>query len=224
MDAKSFRNRCVRAGQIAVGLCIIANFLPGIYLWLAHGIMPSFKDIIQLWLLAASAYAVSWVVQPLAYYGAIGTAGSYLSWVVGSVVDIRLPAVTMAQEIADVKSGTEEGEVISMLAVAVSVFVSVSMITVFTIAGTKLIPLLPEFITNSFSYILPSLFGAVYVSLAKKNMKLGLGTLAVALVVLVLASFTTIKGALVNLFVVIMGMVVARIVYVSGRKNAEKSK
>ena len=130
----------------------------------------------------------------------------------------------MAQEIADVKSGTEEGEVISMLAVAVSVFVSVSMITVFTIAGTKLIPLLPEFITNSFSYILPSLFGAVYVSLAKKNMKLGLGTLAVALVVLVLASFTTIKGALVNLFVVIMGMVVARIVYVSGRKNAEKSK
>lgn len=26
MDAKSFRNRCVRAGQIAVGLCIIANF------------------------------------------------------------------------------------------------------------------------------------------------------------------------------------------------------
>lgn len=87
-----------------------------------------------------------------------------------------------------------------------------------------MIPLLPEFITNSFSYILPSLFGAVYVSLAKKNMKLGLGTLAVALVVLVLASFTTVKGALVNLFVVIMGMVVARIVYVSGRKNAEKSK
>ena len=68
------------------------------------------------------------------------------------------------------------------------------------------------------------MFGAVYVSLAKKNMKLGLGTLAVALVVLVLASFTTVKGALVNLFVVIMGMVVARIVYVSGRKNAEKSK
>jgi len=221
MDAKAFRNRCVKAGQLAVGLCIIANFLPGVYLWAAHGIMPSLGDLFQLWLLAAGAFGVSWIVQPIAYYGAIGTAGSYLSWVVGSVVDIRLPAVTMAQKIADVESGTEEGEVISMLAVAVSVFVSVSMVTVFTIIGTQVIPLLPAFVTGSFNYILPALFGAVYVSLAKKNMRMGLGTLAVAIVVLVLASHTSIKGAIVNLFVVIMGMVVARIVYVSDQKKVK---
>lgn len=216
---KEFRARCIRAGQLAMVLCIIANFIPGFYLWLAHGIAPTLPDIFKLWLLAAGAYAVSWVVQPIAYFSSIGTAGSYLSWVVGSVVDIRLPAVTMAQEIAKVEAGTEEGEVISMLGVSVSVFVSVSMVTVFTIAGTMLIPLLPAFITGSFSYILPALFGAVYINLAKKNMKMGLGTLAVALVVLFINSFVGIQGALVNLFVVIMGMVVARCVYVMERKG-----
>ena len=219
MNAQEFRTRCIKAGQFAMILCIIANFIPGIYLWLSHGIVPSLPDLFQLWLLAAGAFGVSWVVQPLAYYSAIGTAGSYLSWVVGSVVDIRLPAVNMAQEIAKVEPGTEEGEVISMLGVSVSVFVSVSMVTIFTLAGTMLIPLLPAFITGSFNYILPALFGAVYINLAKKNMKMGLGTLAVALIVLYINNFVGIKGALINLLVVIMGMIVARCVYVMEKKK-----
>ena len=219
MNAQEFRTRCIKAGQFAMILCIIANFIPGIYLWLFHGIVPSLPDLFQLWLLAAGAFGVSWVVQPLAYYSAIGTAGSYLSWVVGSLVDIRLPAVNMAQEIAKVEPGTEEGEVISMLGVSVSVFVSVSMVTIFTLAGTMLIPLLPAFITGSFNYILPALFGAVYINLAKKNMKMGLGTLAVALIVLYINNFVGIKGALINLLVVIMGMIVARCVYVMEKKK-----
>ena len=219
MNAQEFRTRCIKAVQFAMILCIIANFIPGIYLWLFHGIVPSLPDLFQLWLLAAGAFGVSWVVQPLAYYSAIGTAGSYLSWVVGSVVDIRLPAVNMAQEIAKVEPGTEEGEVISMLGVSVSVFVSVSMVTIFTLAGTMLIPLLPAFITGSFNYILPALFGAVYINLAKKNMKMGLGTLAVALIVLYINNFVGIKGALINLLVVIMGMIVARCVYVMEKKK-----
>lgn len=93
-----YKKRIIKSGQIALVLCIIANFIPGIYLWIAHGIMPTPQDLLQLWLLAAGAFGVSWVVQPIAYFGAIGTAGTYLSWVVGSVVDIRLPAALMAQK------------------------------------------------------------------------------------------------------------------------------
>lgn len=215
-----YKQRIIRSGQIALIMCIIANFIPAVYLWIAHGIMPSFQDILQIWLLAAGAYAVSWIVQPIAYFGAIGTAGTYLSWVVGSVVDIRLPAALMAQKMADVDPNSEEGECISTMAIAVSVFVSVGMITLFTIIGVQIIPYFPAFITGSFDYILPALFGAVYINLAKKNMRMGIGTLAVAIVLLLLMSFTSVPGALVNLLVVILGMVVARIVYVSDRKKA----
>lgn len=215
-----YKQRIIRSGQIALIMCIIANFIPGIYLWVVHGIMPSLQDILQIWLLAAGAYAVSWIVQPIAYFGAIGTAGTYLSWVVGSVVDIRLPAALMAQKMADVDPNSEEGECISTMAIAVSVFVSVGMITLFTIIGVQIIPYFPPFITGSFDYILPALFGAVYINLAKKNMRMGIGTLAVAIVLLIAMSFTSVPGALVNLLVVILGMVVARVVYVSDRKKA----
>lgn len=216
-----YKKRIIKSGQIALVLCIIANFIPGIYLWIAHGIMPTLQDLLQLWLLAAGAFGVSWVVQPIAYFGAIGTAGTYLSWVVGSVVDIRLPAALMAQKMAGVDPNSEEGEVISTLAIAVSVFVSVGMITLFTIIGVQIIPYFPPFITGSFNYILPALFGAVYINLAKRNMRMGIGTLVVAIIILIAMSFTSIPGALVNLLVVILGMVVARIVYVSDRNKQQ---
>lgn len=186
--------------------------------------MPTPGDLLQLWLLGLGAFGVSWVVQPIAYFGALGTAGTYLSWCVGSVVDIRLPASLMGQQMAGVEPNTEEGEVISTLSIAVSVFVSVSMITLFTIIGVKIIPYFPKFITGSFSYILPALFGAVYMNLAKKNLRMGIGTLLVAIFILVAVRVLhlSIPGALVNLTVVILGMVVARVVYVMDRNKAQK--
>ena len=48
---------------------------------------------------------------------------------------------------------------------------------------------------------------------------MGLGTLAVALIVLYINNFVGIKGALINLLVVIMGMIVARCVYVMEKKK-----
>ena len=79
----------------------------------------------------------------------------------------------------------------------------------------------PPFITGSFNYILPALFGAVYINLAKRNMRMGIGTLIVAIVVLMGMSFTSVPGALVNLLVVILGMVVARVVYVRKKKKKQ---
>ena len=217
-----FRSRCIKAGQITVLLCIVANFIPGIYLWIFHGIMPTLTDLLQIWLLAAGAYAVSWVVQPLAYFATLGTAGSYLSWTIGNVVDIRLPAAPMAQEVAHVQPNTEEAEVISTIAIAASVFVSVPIITLFTFIGTQLIPILPPFITGMFNYILPALFGAVFVSLARKNLRGGIGTLLVAITLLIVLSSTSIPGALINLVVVISGMLIARVIYVYDRNKVKK--
>ena len=50
-------------------------------------------------------------------------------------------------------------------------------------------------------------------------MKMGAGTILMALAVLYIASYFTVKGALINLLVVVLGMVIARIVYVSERKK-----
>ncbi len=134
--------------------------------------------------LVAATYGVSWIVQPIAYYPTLGAPGSYIGWLAGSVGDIRMPAASMAQKIAGVEAGTHEGEVVGTIGTCCSIFVSASMITIFTIVGYKVIPLLPEFVTNSFNYILPALFGAIYVDIARKDIRAGGCTIAVALAIM----------------------------------------
>ena len=86
----------------------------------------------------ASAYGVSWVVQPISYFPILGTAGSYIGWLAGSVGDIRLPAASMAQKVTGVEAGTHEGDVIGTIGTACSVFVSAGMITLFIFIGSCL--------------------------------------------------------------------------------------
>ena len=80
----------------------------------------------------------------------------------------------MAHKAAKVEAGTPEGDVIATLGIATSVFVSVTIIGIFTLVGASVIPLLPKFIIASFKFIVPAVFGAVYVELASKDYKLGL--------------------------------------------------
>ena len=92
---------------------IFANFLPGIYLWLAYDTIPSLNDLIVIWTTMAAAFGVSWFIQPLSYFGSLGTAGSYIAWIAGSAADIRIPAVTMAQKVANVEPNTPKGDIIA---------------------------------------------------------------------------------------------------------------
>lgn len=167
----TFDQKVIRNGRITVGIACIANFVPALYVDLKYGVQPSISVLLQLYGALAATYGITWIIQPIAYYPTMGAAGSYIGWLAGSCGDIRMPAAAMAQKIVGVEPGTHEGDVIGTLGVACSVFVSASLITLFVIIGNQVIPMLPPFITGSFSYILPSLFGAIFVDNARKNLK-----------------------------------------------------
>ena len=179
----SFNSKIIRVGTITVSFAIFANFLPGIYLWLAYDTIPSLNDLIVIWTTMAAAFGVSWFIQPLSYFGSLGTAGSYIAWIAGSAADIRIPAVTMAQKVANVEPNTPKGDIIATLALATSVFVSISLVTIFALAGTSLF----RYCLNMFKllfYILPSLFAAVYTSMTLKDISHGSVILKIGLILL----------------------------------------
>lgn len=215
----AFEKQSIRIGVITVTLAILANFIPALYLWLVKGVMIDFDLVLTIWSLAIVTFGLSWVVQPITYYPMMGVAGSYIGWVCGSVADIRAPSATMAQKTAGVESGTPAGDVMSTIGVTGSVFMSVAIITVFTFIGAQLIPLLPAAVTKSFTYILPSVFGAVFADMASKNLKTGIGVLVVAFGLIYLIRAVALPGALGILAVVLAAMVVARIVFVTENKK-----
>ncbi len=219
----SYNQKVIRNGRITMGLAIIANFIPAIYVGLRYDVMPSWGLIFQIWGIVAASYGISWIVQPIAYYPTMGAAGSYIGWLAGSCGDIRMPAASMAQKVAGVEPGTHEGDVVGTIGVSCSVLVSASLITIFVLIGTQVIPLLPAFVTSSFSYILPALFGAIFVDQARKSLKSGLLTLACGLAILFFGSKLGINGGILTLVVIICGILISRMFFVADKKKAAQA-
>ncbi len=208
---EAYDKKCIKIGMTTVFCAMVANFIPVIYLWLFKGIIVDIQIILSVWAIAFFTNGFSWIIQPITYYSIMGISGSYIGWVSGSVADLRAPSASMAQKVAQVEPGTPQGDVISTIGVTGSVFVSVTIITIFTFIGANLLPLLPKVFLKSFAYILPAVFGAVFSDMASKNLPLGASIFAVAMLIVYFIKFTPIPPAFTILFVIIAGMILARV-------------
>lgn len=146
---------------------------------------PDWAGVAQGLLATAPMYWAVGVVEVITFIPMLGAGGSYLSFVTGNISNLKLPCAINALENAKVDSKSEEGEIISTIAIAVSSIVT----TIIIILGVILIvPLTPIFesetLKPAFDQLLPALFGALGVALISKNWKL-----AVAPVILMLALF-----------------------------------
>ena len=66
----------------------------------------------------------------LTYVPMLGTGGTYLGFVTGNLTNLKVPCALNAMQAAKVKAGTEEGEVISTIAIASSSIVTVVVIAI----------------------------------------------------------------------------------------------
>ena len=68
----SFVKKCNRIGVATMIAACIANFLPAVYMAVVYGEMPTGTQILGVWGLAAAAYLVSWLTQPITFFSALG--------------------------------------------------------------------------------------------------------------------------------------------------------
>ena len=125
------------------------------------------------------------VVETFTYIPMLGAGGSYLSFVTGNISNLKLPVALNALEQMDVKANSEEGEVVSTIAIAVSSIVTTAIIMFGVILITPITPVLnAPVLAPAFAQIIPALFGGLGVVFVSKNWKI-----AIAPIVLMLALF-----------------------------------
>jgi len=216
-----FNKKLFQMGIWTIGFAVVANFIPVIYMWLAYGVIPPLSEIFRIWGMVGAVYGVSWIIQPIAFFGVLGMSGSYIGWLAGSVADIRLPAASMAQKVAKVESGTHEGDVMATIGAASSVLVSAFFVSLFTVIGVQVIPYFPKFIVSSFAYILPSLFAAMYLEIARRDIRAGLGGIVVGLLLTIIGLKLKAPGWMMTVIIVASGVVVNRVLYVHDKKKVK---
>ena len=147
--------------------------------------MPDWKGVALGLLATAPMYWAVGAVEVITFIPMLGAGGSYLGFVTGNISNLKLPCAINALENAGADPKSEEGEIVSTIAIAVSSIVT----TVIVALGVALIvPLSPSLespvLTPAFDQMLPALFGALGGALISKNWKI-----AVAPILLMLALF-----------------------------------
>ena len=158
---------------VPVAVCIIFGVTPD---WVAFG---------SGLLLTAPLYWVVGVIETITFVPMLGAGGSYLSFVTGNISNLKLPCAINALEQNEVSANSEEGEIISTIAIATSSIVTTIIIVIGVICIVPLTPILEAPVLEpAFAQMLPALFGGLGVAFVSKNWKI-----AVAPIVLMLALF-----------------------------------
>lgn len=183
-----------------------------------YKVVPDTHGLIMGLIATAPMYWAVGVVETITYVPMLGTGGSYLSFVTGNISNLKLPCALGALEQAGVKANSDEGEVISTIAIAVSSIVTTLIIVVGVILIVPLTPLLSAPVLEpAFAQILPALFGALAVVFISKNAKI-----SIAPVILMLIAFITVpalNSSTVGIMVpvgVLFTLAVTRILYKKG--------
>lgn len=206
-----------RYGKIWIWTAVVVIMMVPVAICLYYDAWPEGTAVLKGLLGVAPIYWTVGVIEVITYTPMLGTAGTYLAFVTGNLTSLKAPSALNAMESADVKPGTEEGEVISTIAIATCSIVTTLVLTLGVCLLSMLTPILekPE-LAPAFDNILPALFGGLAVVYVSKNWKLCIAPL-VFMVALFLAvpSLASSVGVLVPVGVII-ALAAARLMYKKG--------
>ena len=147
---------------------------------------PDWNGLLMGLIATAPMYWAVGVVETITYIPMLGAGGSYLSFVTGNISNLKLPCALNALEQASVKASSEEGEVVSTIAIAISSIVTIFIIVIGVLLITPLTPLLNSpVLTPAFDQMIPALFGGLGVAFVSRNWKLAVAPVALMLVLFI---------------------------------------
>ena len=157
------------------------------------------------------------IIEAFTFAPMLGSGGSYLGFVTGNLSNLKVPCALNAMEIAGVKAGSEEGELISTIAIAVSSFVTTAIIFLGVLLLAQLQPILEsELLAPAFANILPALFGALGVVFISKNWKIAVAPILFMLVLFILVPSLTSSVSILVPVGALIALGAARLMYKKG--------
>lgn len=204
-------------GRIWTGSILLLMIAVPMAICVYYNAWPPLATVLKALLGVAPMYWLVGIIEVFTYVPMLGTGGTYLGFVTGNLTNLKVPCALNAMESAKVKPGTEEGEVVSTIAIAASSITTVLVIAIGVFGLGLLEPVLESPVLKpAFDNILPALFGALGVVFISKNPKIAAAPMLFMVVLfLCVPSLSGSVSVLVPVGVLI-AIGVARILYKKG--------
>ena len=196
--------------------CVVVLMVP-VAICVYYAAWPEMSAVLKGLLGVAPIYWTVGVIEVITYTPMLGVGGTYLAFVTGNLTSLKAPSALNAMENAEVKPGSEEGEIISTIAIATCSIVTTLVLVLGVCVLAAITPILNSpVLAPAFDNILPALFGGLAVVYVSKNWKLAITPLIFMLVLfLAVPSLAGSVGVLVPVGVLI-ALGAARIMYKKG--------
>ena len=182
------------------------------------GAAPDWGALVVGLIATAPMYWAVGIIETITFVPMLGAGGSYLSFVTGNISNLKLPCALNALEQNEVSASSEEGEVISTIAIATSSIVTTVIILLGVICIVPLTPILEAPVLEpAFAQMLPALFGGLGVVFVSKNWKIAIAPVVLMLILFIFVP--ALNAGTVGIMVpvsVLFTIAVARILYRKG--------
>lgn len=159
-------------GRLFLGVAILIIVMVPVMISLVLKTAPDFKVILKSFI-PLIVFIVGGFVEVMTYSPLLGTSGTYLAFITGNLVNLKIPCAVNARNQANVEHGSKEGEIISTISVATSTIVTTVIIALGVALLTPLAPVLEsETLQPAFSTAFTALFGSLAYKYFVKNLKL----------------------------------------------------
>ena len=220
---ESYLKRTHSLGRVATVSTLLmllgAPFAIGAYL----GGMPDMGAFLKGFLAIGIVYFVSCVVEYFIYVPMLGSGGSYLAFITGNLINMKIPCAITARDMVGAKSGTPENEIISTLSIATSSLVTIVVLAVGVMLMIPLQPVLQSpVLAPAFENVVPALFGAMACKYYKDQKLIAAVTLmAMTLLFTLVPSLTgSVSFMIIPAGAIAIGLALYR--HVKKQKEAEK--
>ncbi len=204
-------------GRIWTATAILLLLMAPAAICLYYDAWPEGQYVLKGLLAVAPIYWTVGIIEVLTYAPMLGNGGTYLSFITGNLTNLKVPCALNAMEAAKVEANSDEGEVISTIAIATSSIVTTLVIAIGVLLLGYLQPILESpVLAPAFENILPALFGGLGVVYISKNPKLAIAPLVfMVLLFLMVPSLASSVGVLVPVGA-LLAIGVSRLLYKKG--------
>ena len=144
-------------GRVFLGLAILVIILIPIIMAIVLGVTPDFLVILKSFI-PLIVFIVGGFIEVMTYSPLLGTSGTYLAFFTGNLVNLKVPCAVNARELAGVKHGSREGEIISTISVLYDI-------------GINIRDKPFNFISYNFIFIILNIIKRIYISPINKGQR-----------------------------------------------------
>ncbi len=166
---EEFAKEMSNLGRIGILIVLSMLFAVPTIFGLYLDALPTFGEFMK----AASGILVLFVplaISEVFIYAPILGSASYITFITGNIMNLKIPIAKNAQELMDTTNGSEQSDIITTLAISVSAIVTITMLSLGVLLLVPLKPIMTSAtVMTASAYVLPALFGALTVGLLKST-------------------------------------------------------